>query len=395
MLWDHIPGFEFHSPARLVFGWGKRTEIGSLIAGWGRRAFIVCGSKTLIAQGELDRLREQLLQAGFQPVVLGTIAHEPEVADIDHFVSQVREQDCGPGDWLVAFGGGSAMDTAKGVAALATNRQGASVLDFLEGVGTGARLVADPLPWIAIPTTAGTGSEATKNAVITSYDPPFKKSLRSEKLVARLVIVDPELTVSVPPHITAWTGLDALTQLIESFVTKKRKPMAQALAAQGMQGFIPALRRAYADGNDRPAREILSQGAYFSGLALANSGLGLAHGVAAAMGAHCKTPHGLACAAMLPGVMRFNAAVVEYEFSVIGELITGRKWATPRTALAAGLEIIDQLLDDLRIPRTLSALGISGELIPALVCSSHGNSREGNPRPVSDADVNELLESMR
>ena len=187
----------------------------------GTRAFVVLGSRTLAAGGLAGRLANALGGHGVEAVELATISHEPEVADVDEAVRRLAAELVRPGDLLLAVGGGSAIDLAKAVAALATNAEGRSVLDYLEGVGLGLKITAPPLPIVAVPTTAGTGSEATKNAVISSYDPPFKKSLRSDLMVPRAVIVDPELTVSLSPATTAATGMDAITQLIESYISRR------------------------------------------------------------------------------------------------------------------------------------------------------------------------------
>ncbi len=224
--------FDFLTPARVVFGWGRRKELGPLARSLGHRAFVVSGSKSLERSGVVGQIQALLEEAGLTVCLLATLGHEPLVADVDAAVERILEFAPGPGDFVVALGGGSAIDLAKAVAALATNRHGHGVADFLEGVGKGLKIEKPPLPVLAIPTTAGTGSEATKNAVISSDDPPYKKSLRSELMVPRIVILDPELTVSLPPEITAHTGMDAITQLIESYISRRasrfRRPWPKA-----------------------------------------------------------------------------------------------------------------------------------------------------------------------
>ncbi len=173
--------------------------------------------------------------AGIEPVTLASISHEPTVADVDGATNRLRELDAGEGDFLLAVGGGSAIDLAKAAGAMATNRESETVKDFLEGVGRGLKINREPLPLAALPTTGGTGAEATKNAVISSHEPAFKKSLRSERMVPKLVLVDPELSVDVPPTTTAWTGMDAITQLIESYISRFARPIPQALAIDGLR----------------------------------------------------------------------------------------------------------------------------------------------------------------
>src|SRR5579872_7253568 len=212
---------DFSAPSRIVFGWGRRNEAGGLARSLGRRAFVVCGSRTLEASGAVDEIVGSLRDAAVEVVRAATISHEPLVEDVDRCVAFLRDQHADAGDILLAIGGGSAIDLAKAAAALAVQDSAASVREYLEGVGSGLKIVNLPLPVLAMPTTGGTGSEATKNAVISSDDPPFKKSLRSELMVPRAVLIDPELAVSMPPQITAWTGMDAITQLIESYISRK------------------------------------------------------------------------------------------------------------------------------------------------------------------------------
>ncbi len=202
----------------------------------------------------VDALRQALREQRVEPVALAEIAREPLVADVDQTVAEIRRHQVREGDIVIGLGGGSAIDLAKAVAALATNRAGSSVMDYLEGVGRGLAITERPLGLIAIPTTAGTGSEATKNAVISNHEPPFKKSLRSEWMMPRIVIIDPQLTVSVPPAITAQSGMDAITQLIESYISRKARAIPRALAASGLALALGAIVEAVEQGNSRPAR---------------------------------------------------------------------------------------------------------------------------------------------
>jgi len=295
---------------------------------------------------------------------------------------------------MLGLGGGSAIDLAKAVAALATNTAGATVTDYLEGVGRGLTISERPLNIVAIPTTAGTGSEATKNAVISSYDPPFKKSLRSEWMLPRLVIVDPQLAVSVPPAITAQTGMDAITQLIESYISRKARAIPQALAAGGLPLALGAIVEAVENGNSRPAREAMAQAALLSGMALANSGLGMAHGVAAALGVHQRVAHGLACATMLPTALRINRQIAERPLAELGRAAGLSIDPTDSIAAEALIRRIDEICEHLGVPPRLSELGVAREDIPVLARDSRGNSMDGNPRTLSDAELTEILEAL-
>lgn len=388
-----IGSYDLLAPRHIVFGWGRRRELGKLAAEIGNRVFVVAGSRTLETNGQLDSIREDLQANHLKVVEIGSIHREPLVEDVDRCVSELTAQKHGQGDLVLGIGGGSALDLAKAVAAVAVQHRASSVKDYLEGVGSGLKIEAPPLPMIAVPTTSGTGSEATKNAVISSYDPPFKKSLRSPEMIPRLVVVDPELTVDCPPHVTAQSGLDAITQLIESYLSRRATPMTDRLALAGLEGAAKALPVAFANGQSRPARERMSQAALLSGLALANSGLGMAHGVAAALGAVCKVSHGLACAVMLPCALRVNAEVVPQRVAEVGELLAGREM-NETDGIAAALEVVDQLLESLQIPKQLRHLGCQPEHIEPLVQMSRGNSMNGNPKELGDAELKNLLEAM-
>jgi alcohol dehydrogenase class IV len=388
-----IADYRLTLPARVRFGWGARRDVADLARPLGRRAWIVCGSRTLLDSGVVNELRDHLATADIPAELLGTISREPLVSDVDDLLPRLR-RDMADGDFLIPLGGGAAIDLAKALAALATNQQGASVRDYLEGVGRGLTLDAPPLPLLAIPTTAGTGSEATRNAVISSLDLPFKKSLRDERLVPAAVLIDPELTVSNPPSVTSHSGMDAITQLIESLLTRKANPFTSALCLDGLHRAIPALPVAVANPADRAAREAMAHAAFLSGVALANSGLGLAHGVAAALGVHCGVPHGLACAVMLPTALRYNRDVRIEQVAAVGRIITGDDTLADDPAADAAIAGIERLCRAVGIPSSLSALGVRRELLSTLAAASRGNSLSGNPRDVSDAQLVALLEPL-
>ncbi len=397
--------YDFFAPHRIVFGWGRRVEVGSLVKSLGSRAFIVNGSRTLEANGTIDELCRLMQSAGATTERLATQTREPEVADVDAAVEQLlslglRENDC-----VVAIGGGSAIDLAKAVTAMATNRHGDSVKDFLEGVGRGLKIERPPLPLLVMPTTAGTGTEATKNAVISSFDPPFKKSLRSDLMVPKVVLVDPELTVSLPRDITAHTGMDAITQLIESLISRRAKPIPRDLCWQGLKLALPAMFELSRDLTNRAAREAMSHAALLSGMALANSGLGFAHGVAASLGVHAKVPHGLACAVMLPSALQLNRDVAQADLAELGRrccrwlhgedgLLPFKDDGSDDAAVAHVQAVIGTLNGRLGVPPRLSAIGVTREQLPAIAKSSRGNSMDGNPRDVSDEELLATLEQL-
>lgn len=391
-------------PAQIVFGWGRRSELPAIVKTWGKRTWIVFGSRTVAHGPTGQTLLDQLRSAGVDARVCATLTHEPEVADVDSLVQSLLQAGATRGDCVVAIGGGSAIDLAKAVAALVTNqpadstlandRSPASVLDYLEGVGRGLTISQPPLPLIAIPTTGGTGAEATKNAVITSYEPAWKKSMRSNLMVPRVALVDPELSVRVSPQTTSYTGLDAITQLIESFLCRNARPVPQALAIDGLRRALPAVVTAVRDGHSRPAREAMAHAALLSGIALANSGLGLAHGVAAALGSLLKVPHGLACAVMLPVALRVNREVSQTALATLAQETLGVDARAEAVAADRFIDHVTGLCHELEIPTRLSALGVTREQIPALVPASRGSSMNGNPRQLDDRELTELLESI-
>jgi len=386
--------YDFLAPRRIVFGWGRRTEAGHWAATLGRRAFVVLGSRRLVADGIERELGDVLSAENIETVSLGIISREPTVEDVDAAAKQARASDVRDGDFVLAVGGGSAMDLGKTVAALATNDGSPTVKDYLEGVGRGLKLERPPLPVMAMPTTAGTGSEATKNAVISSHDPAFKKSLRSDQLMPRAVLIDPQLTISVPADVTAYTGMDAVTQLIESYISCRAKPIAQALSRDGLRLALPALAIAVCDGQNREAREAMSHAALLSGMALANSGLGLAHGVAAALGIQANVQHGLACAIMLPATLRANLAAAETPLAELAETVGISRGEGDAAAALALIERIEALAQEIKIPQRLSQLGVRAEQIPAITKGSRGNSMDGNPRPVDDEELTGILERL-
>jgi alcohol dehydrogenase class IV len=387
--------YDFIAPQHITFGWGRRCELGRLARSLGRRGLVICGAPALLERGVMAEVAEMLSAEGIASVLAETIVHEPEVEDVDRVAALFRQQGAGPGDFVLAVGGGAAIDLGKAAAAMATNRQSPTVRDYLEGVGKDLKLTADPLPVLAMPTTAGTGAEATKNAVISSYDPPFKKSLRDDRIMPRIALVDPQLSVSVPPAVTAASGMDAITQLVESYISRKAKPIPQALAKQGLKLALPAIAEAVRDGTSRSARERMSHAAMLSGMALANSGLGMAHGVAPALGVHCRVPHGVACALMLPVALRVNREVRKAELAELAHLLIGRgPSSTPDSAIDALIETIEGLCDEVGTPRRLSQVGVRPEQFPQIVESSRGSSMSGNPRELSNAELTRILEEI-
>ncbi|MCS7237139.1 MAG: iron-containing alcohol dehydrogenase [Thermoguttaceae bacterium] len=394
--------YEFVAPRQIVFGRERLRELPDLVKTVAQRVWLVPGSRRLVARGVVAQIVAALRDAGVYVFELPVIDHEPLVGDVDRWAEGMLRQGVIAGDAILAVGGGSAIDLAKALAGVIGEALGSRsdrpprIVEFLEGVGTGRKIQHPPLPVIAVPTTAGAGAEATRNAVISSHDPPFKKSFRDSRLMPQIVVVDPVLTVDLPADITAATGMDAITQLVESYISKRWQPIPRALALQGLKLAVKALPRAVRDGSDLEAREAMAHAALLSGMALANSGLGMAHGIAAALGVHCQIPHGLACAMLLPTAIRVNAEVCPNELAELARYVYGEE--APQDARAASLFLadkMDQLCQMVGIPRKLSQVGVTPEKIPAIVRDSRGTSMQGNPRELSDQELTRILEELQ
>ncbi|HYB52376.1 MAG TPA: iron-containing alcohol dehydrogenase, partial [Thermoanaerobaculia bacterium] len=288
--------FEFATASRILFGEGTLAEAAPAAAKMGNRALLVTGSSAARA-APLARA----LEAAAMVCLPLPIAGEPSIPQISSAAECARDERC---DLVIAMGGGSAIDAGKAIAALLTNP--GEPLDYIEVIGRGQPLRHQSAPFIAIPTTAGTGSEVTRNAVLASPAERVKASLRSPGMLPTLAVVDPELTLDLPRAVTASTGLDALAQLIEPYVSRRANPMTDMFCTEGLRNAAVALPRAWENGADRSARSLMSWASLLGGLALANAGLGAVHGFAAPIGGMFPAPHGAVCAALLPGVMAAN-----------------------------------------------------------------------------------------
>jgi alcohol dehydrogenase class IV len=377
--------FEFSTANQIVFGTGKLIELGRHIEKNTKRLLLVHGH----ASDAIPRVKEILSALGI-PFMGFQIHGEPTVEVVRAGLDAAY--DC---DLVIGLGGGSVLDTGKAIAALVTNP--GDVFDYLEVIGKGQPLVNAPLPYIAIPTTAGTGSEVTRNAVIESPKQNVKVSLRSPWMLPRVALVDPELTYGLPPEITASAGLDALTQLIEPFVSIRANPMTDAICREGMHHAARSLKRAYEDGADKEARQGMSLASLFGGLALANAALGAVHGFASPLGGMLHAPHGALCARLLPLVMEANIGALETRqpehpalgrYIEIARILTGEKDATTRDAVSWTTELVDTL----RIPG-LSTYGMNGKIFPeAVEKTMKANSFKGNPIALNDDELRLILE---
>jgi len=377
--------FEFATANQIIFGAGSIQKIQPAIQQMGARAFIVTGSSKERVSPLLNLLDN--LKINFE---IFQISGEPTTTKTLEGANLARNMRA---DFVFGFGGGSVLDTGKVIAALVTNR--GDIFDYLEVIGKGKSITESPAPFIAIPTTAGTGAEVTRNAVLLSPEHRVKVSMRSPLMLPALAVVDPELTYSMPPEVTACTGLDALTQLLEAFVSIKANPLTDGMCREGIQRAARSLRIAYEEGQNVSAREDMTLASLFGGLALANAGLGAVHGFAGPLGGMFAAPHGAICARLLPYVMAINVHALEERdpdspflnrYDELARLLTGSARAQE------GVRWIQNLCDALNIP-PLSQFGLKTEDIPEVVDKSqNSSSMKGNPIALTTDELTEILE---
>jgi alcohol dehydrogenase class IV len=395
---DTEPAYDFVVPPAIHFGPGRIGELGRIAAALGETAWIVASRRGLSACGGLEWLVGLLADAGLEAALVAESAGEPTVEQVAAALAGLPPPRGRP--VVVALGGGAAIDLAKALAALATNADAAAVdreaevIDRLEGVGRGLPIVVPPLPVVAVPTTAGTGAEATRNAVISCPRRHFKKSMRSPLMVPRAALVDPVLTISCDRDVTAASGLDCITQLIESYVCRFRRPLPRAIVIEALPRAVAALPRVLADPGDLAARTSMSHAALVSGMALGNSGLGMAHGVAAALGVACGTPHGVACALMLPVAMRVNRRVAGADFAALERACDPAAAASDAAAADAFVARIEALCAAAGAPRRLADVGLGPERIAWLAGNSGGASMRGNPVELDASELEEILAAV-
>ncbi len=379
--------FEFATANEIVFGRGKLSELPQRVAGFGQRAMLVSGSRPERSRAALELLRG----AGIE-VVSFAVTSEPTI-DVVGAGLEVARAHCA--EFVVGVGGGSVVDAAKAIAALLGN--GGEPLDYAEVIGKGRKLTQPSLPFVAVPTTSGTGSEVTKNAVLASNAHAVKVSLRSPHMLPRLALIDPELTHSVPPEVTAATGLDALTQVLEPYVSCAANPLVDGICLEGLRRGARALRRAYRDGSDAEAREDMALTSLFGGLALANAKLGAVHGFAAPLGGMFNGPHGAICARLLPLVMTANLRALRERapqspalerYQRVAAVLTEKPSAKPED----GVAWVAELASELAIP-ALGSYGMQAGDVPAVVEKARqASSMKGNPIELSSDELSSILE---
>jgi alcohol dehydrogenase class IV len=375
--------FEFATAGRIMVGPGRVQELPGVLSGLGSRVLVVTGA---------DPARHNTLLASLdRAAAVFPVAAEPTVELVRAAVAVARAQDA---DVIAAIGGGSVIDTGKAVAMLLGN--GGDPLDYLEVVGSGQAITRPAVPCVAVPTTAGTGAEVTANAVLAVPSHRVKASLRSPLMIPRVALVDPLLTVSCPPTVTAASGLDALTQCLEPFVSVQATPLTDGLAREGLRRAGTGLRAAYANGEDLAARADMAMCSLLGGISLANAKLGAVHGLAGVIGGTADVPHGLACAALLAPVIEANVraarsspsgADVLDRYTEAAGLLTRQSDAS----VEDGLSWIRETLTLLQVPG-LAAFGLGPQQADDIAAKALvSSSMKGNPVSLSHADLKAIL----
>ncbi len=378
--------FEFSTARKIIFGEKTSRQLGTLARHFGERAMVVHGAKP-------DRLAGVLKEIASSGISLSSfpVSGEPTVEVVGEGIARAKRE---KSSFLIAIGGGSVIDAGKAIAALLQND--GPVVDFLEVIGKGRPLVNSPVPFIAVPTTSGTGSEVTKNAVLFSPQHQVKVSLRGSSMFPTLAVVDPELTYSLPLLETASTGLDALTQVVEPFLSSRSNPLVDSICREGMRRIGGSLLQACEKGSDEAARRDMSMGSLCGGIALSNAGLGAVHGFAAPLGGTFGAPHGVLCARLLPEVLLVNRRALRerhaksdsaVKIDQLGILLTGE----PRAGLEDAVRWIRDVIDQAGIP-SLSRFGVSPSDFPTIIEKANASSSmKGNPLHLSNEEMVEIL----
>ena len=379
--------FEFSTVQKIIFGAGSLSRLGKMAKEKGKSVLLVTGSGKVPIDYPLNLLHEEGLK-----VSIFRVPGEPDLDTLQRGLQQARNDGC---DLVISLGGGSVIDTGKAIAVLLTNP--GEITDYLEVVGKGLQLVNPATFMIAVPTTAGTGSEVTRNAVISVPERKVKVSMRSPYLLPSIALVDPQLTLSTPPVVTAASGMDALTQNLEAFTTGAHNPISDIFAHEGLRLVARSIRRVYAHGEDEQAREAMALASLLGGLSLANSGLGAVHGFAGVLGGmYPKAAHGKICAALLPAVVKVNATAISRSpehllflerYREIAQLLTD----DPMARVNDGIDWLKETVNILQLP-TLSQLGVKQEDFDEIIQKSDSSSSmKKNPVKLTGLELREIL----
>ena len=373
-------------PRKIVFQKGISSKIAEYVRPFGENVLLLSGRSSLKKAGSYDKILNSLISSGLKVTEYQGISFEPDPALIDDIVDSAKSKNI---NVVVSVGGGSVIDAGKAAAGLLVNDKG--VENYLEGVGRDWKLKNDPLPFIAVPTTAGSGAEATKNAVITSREKKYKKSFRDDRLLARIILADPELTLTLSENETFFGGMDALSQLIESFVSKKRNGYCSALASYYIPKAITALKKLKENPMDYESRSIMLEAATASGITLSNSGLGAIHGFASGIGGMFDIPHGLICAILLPRVVKANSTKDRNVYKEVAGLM---KSDISKSNVDGFIDILFELNEFLGIPSDFGKYNINKELSKEIVERSRGSSMNGNPVDYDDGELIDFISKL-
>lgn len=375
----------FRTPQQIIFGSGAVKQVGDIARRLGERVMVISGARSARASGALQTVADSLTEAGLTVTLFERVGNEPTVQLVNEAIQEARRRQC---NVFVGLGGGSPIDTAKCVAGLF--HSSAEVQDHFYDKEP---LPEQCMPWIAIPTTAGAGAEVTPNAVLTDEEANIKKSVRSWQWLAQAAIVDPNLTITCSPKVTAYSGMDALTQAIESYTSVGATPLTEGISYEATLRIGRNIQRAVQHGDDAAARTEVAWGATMAGVALANARLGAVHGFAHPVGTSLQIPHGLACAVMLPWVIQYNTDVVANKYSLLAKgLGLASSDSSDVEGAQALLQFVMNLNEQFGIPANLRTLGLRREVISDIVKQTMpSGSLASNPKTMSEADVEQML----
>ncbi len=379
--------FNFVTSGQIVFKSGVHANIGEIVRNIGKKALILHGAS--LNKDYLCLMAKSLNENGIEVAEHINKSSEPSVDMVDSVVSAIKENKC---DFIIAVGGGSVIDTAKAASGLVTN--GGMTVEYLEGVGTGRKIVNDPIPFVAMPTTHGTGAELTKNGVISSETEKYKKSIRDDRLMAKKVVIDAVLMTSLPKKQTASCSMDALTQLIEAYTCTKATALTDALCISGLQAAADSIYEVYDNGENVEAREKMAYASMLSGICLANAGLGAVHGLAPALGITYDIPHGESCALLLDHAMRYNIPYCTKKYADIGRILTKKYYADDMDAAYAAARFVSELKQHMNIPSDLKVLNITESDISSIISRLSTNSMNANPIKMSNSDIETFIKSI-
>jgi len=376
----------FFCPTRVIMGCGTLADLGEIAAPYGSRAMLVCGTSFAQRTGLVDRATDMLRDRGLEATLYAHVGGEADLQVVESGIDLARAESC---DLVIGLGGGSAVDTAKAIAGM-TPLPG-TVWEYHDG----RALEGAGLPFIAVPTTSGTGAEVTKNSVLINPRNGVKKSIRDDAWFARVALIDPETTISMPPHVTASTGSDALCQAIEAYTSIAANPLTDALATRSIELAGRSLARAFHDGGDIGAREDMSMAAVMAGMAMASARLGGVHGMAHPLGARYDIPHGVVCGLLLPYTMAYNVDYADGKYAhvaaLLGEDVAG---LSIREAAGRAVDAVRRLVDEIGVPSHLSGYGVAEDAFDLIIEESlPSGSLKHNPRPLGAEDVRAILQA--